>query len=191
MNLLENRILAEGKIFPGNILKVDSFLNHQIDPILIKQMGKEIADHFMNKEVTKVVTIETSGIAIALTTAFELGVPMVFAKKTKGQNMSDSVYVSHVFSYTKKTESTITIDKQYLNSKDKVLIVDDFLATGQALLGLMDICTQAKAEVSGCGIGIEKVFQGGGNKIREKGYDIYSLAKINHFEKDRVVFENE
>ena len=170
MNLLENRILAEGKIFPGNILKVDSFLNHQIDPILIKQMGKEIADHFMNKEVTKVVTIETSGIAIALTTAFELGVPMVFAKKTK---------------------STITIDKQYLNSKDKVLIVDDFLATGQALLGLMDICTQAKAEVSGCGIGIEKVFQGGGNKIREKGYDIYSLAKINHFEKDRVVFENE
>ena len=105
MNLLENRILAEGKIFPGNILKVDSFLNHQIDPILIKQMGKEIADHFMNKEVTKVVTIETSGIAIALTTAFELGVPMVFAKKAKGQNMSDSVYVSHVFSYTKKTES--------------------------------------------------------------------------------------
>lgn len=191
MNLLENRILAEGKIFPGNILKVDSFLNHQIDPILIKQMGKEIADHFMNKEVTKVVTIETSGIAIALTTAFELGVPMVFAKKAKGQNMSDSVYVSHVFSYTKKTESTITIDKQYLNSKDKVLIVDDFLATGQALLGLMDICTQAKAEVSGCGIGIEKVFQGGGNKIREKGYDIYSLAKINYFEKDRVVFENE
>ena len=178
MNLLENRILAEGKIFPGNILKVDSFLNHQIDPILIKQMGKEIADHFMNKEVTKVVTIETSGIAIALTTAFELGVPMVFAKKVKGQNMSDSVYVSHVFSYTKKTESTITIDKQYLNSKDKVLIVDDFLATGQALLGLMDICTQAKAEVSGCGIGIEKVFQGVGNKIREKGYDIYSLAKI-------------
>lgn len=191
MKLLENRILADGKVFPGDILKVDSFLNHQIDPILIKQMGEEFASHFKGKEITKVLTIETSGIAMALTTAFELGVPMVFAKKIKGGNASNQVYSAKVFSYTKKIESTITVDQHYLTKEDKVLIVDDFLAVGEALSGLIQLCNQAQAEVVGVGIGVEKVFQGGGNKIREKGYDLYSLAKIARFENGTVIFEKE
>ncbi len=189
MHLLEKRILSDGKIFPGNILKVDSFLNHQIDPILLQEMGIELANHFHKYAINKVLTIETSGIALALTTALALNVPMVFAKKEKGLNSSNNVFKTNVFSYTKKKETTITVDKCFLNAQDKILIIDDFLANGQALSGLISLCKQAQATVIGAGIGIEKVFQGGGNKLRLEGYHIYSLAKISHFQENKILFE--
>lgn len=181
MKLLEERILKDGRILPGNILKVDNFLNHQIDAELFMEMGKDFFEHFKDKGITKVLTVEVSGIAIAFAVANYLKVPFVFAKKTVSLTLGDNVYTSKVISYTKNKEYDIKVDKNFLNKEDKVLIIDDFLATGQALNGLIDICNQASAEVVGIGIAIEKVFQNGGNSLREKGYDVYSQAMIESF----------
>ena len=188
MKLLEQKILKDGKIFQGNILKVDNFLNHQVDVELIDAMGKDFAEHFADAGITRVITLEVSGISMAYTAAKYLGVPMVFAKKIESLTLSDDVYSSKVVSYTKNKEYNIRVDRRFLLPTDRVLIVDDFLAKGEALGGLIDLCEQAGATIAGVGIAIEKVFQGGGPKYREKGYHIYSQAMIDHFTEDSVVF---
>lgn len=188
MELLEQKILKDGKIYPGNILKVDNFLNHQVDVELIDAMGKDFAEHFADAGITRVITLEVSGISMAYTAAKYLGVPMVFAKKIESLTLSDDVYSSKVVSYTKNKEYNIRVDRRFLLPTDRVLIVDDFLANGEALGGLIDLCEQAGATIAGVGIAIEKVFQGGGPKYREKGYHIYSQAMIDHFTEDSVVF---
>lgn len=189
MKLLEEMIKKEGRVLDGNILKVDSFLNHQISSELFVEMGKDFYNHFKDKDITKILTLEVSGIGIALTTAIEFNVPMLFAKKIESLTISDDVYESKVVSYTKNKEYLIRVDKKYLNSNDKVLIIDDFLANGKALAGLVDLCNQAGAEICGVGIAIEKSFQKGGKIFREKGYDIYSQAIIKEFKDGEVVFE--
>lgn len=191
MKLLEDRIINDGRILPGNILKVDHFLNHQVDPQLMMAMGEDFAAHFRDKGITRVLTLEVSGIAMALTAAYALDVPLVFAKKIASVTLGDDVYRSSVFSYTKKREYVIRVDKKFLGEGDRVLIIDDFLAVGQALGGLIDLCDQANAQVAGIGIAIEKAFQGGGDKYREMGYEVYSQAKIQEFSKDGVVFATE
>lgn len=188
MELLEQKILKDGKIFQGNILKVDNFLNHQVDVELIDAMGKDFAEHFADAGITRVITLEVSGISMAYTAAKYLGVPMVFAKKIESLTLSDDVYSSKVVSYTKNKEYNIRVDRRFLLPTDRVLIVDDFLAKGEALGGLIDLCEQAGATIAGVGVAIEKVFQGGGPKYREKGYHIYSQAMIDHFTEDSVVF---
>lgn len=191
MKLLEDRIRQEGRILPGNILKVDQFINHQVDPQLMVQMGRDFAEHFKAAGVTRVLTLEVSGISMALTTALELGVPMVFAKKISSKTLSTDTYNSKVFSYTKKIEYEIRVDKRFVTPEDRILIIDDFLAKGQALHGLTHLCEQGGASVAGIGIAIEKVFQGGGKDFRDRGYDVYSLAMIDHFTEDGVVFSHE
>lgn len=191
MKLLEDRIRSRGRVLPGEILKVDEFVNHQVDPELMMEMGKDFAEHFKDAGVTRVLTLEVSGISMAMTAALHLGVPMVFAKKISSKTLSDDTYHSKVFSYTKKIEYDIRVDKRFVTSDDKILIIDDFLAKGQALHGLVDLCEQGGAEVVGMGIAIEKVFQGGGQEFRERGFDVYSLAMIDHFTEDGVVFSHE
>lgn len=191
MELLEQRILTDGKILPGGILKIDSFLNHQIDPALMYEMGQEIAKLFVGEKITKVLTIEASGIAIAIMAGYALGCPMIFAKKSKSKNISDNVYAVEVESFTHGNTNTVVLSKEYLNSNDRVLIVDDFLATGAALIGLKGICELAGAEVVGAAIAVEKVFQGGGNKLRGEGLRIESLARIASMSDDGLVFEKD
>lgn len=188
METLENRILQDGRVLDGNILKVDNFLNHQIDPELFMEMGKDFYEHFKDKNPTKILTLEVSGIAVAFAAATYFKKPMVFAKKSKSLTLSDGVYTSKVFSFTKNIEYDIRVDKRFLEKGDRVLIFDDFLANGKALEGLIELCDQAGAEVVGIGIAIEKVFQNGGNKLREKGYDIYSQAMIKEFKDGKVIF---
>jgi xanthine phosphoribosyltransferase len=178
MELLEQRILTDGKVLPGGILKVDSFLNHQIDPALIYEMALELKRLYAGEEITKVLTIEASGIAIATMVGYVLGCPLVFAKKSKSKNISNDVYSVEVESFTHGNTNTVVCSKEYLKAEDKVLIVDDFLATGAALVGLKGLVEQAGATVVGCGIAVEKVFQGGGNMLRSQGLRIESLAKI-------------
>lgn len=190
MKLLEDKIKQEGRVLPGNILKVDKFLNHQIDTELFMEMGKDFAEHFKDLGITKVLTLEVSGIAVAFAAAHHLGVPVVFAKKTESVTLTDEVYCSKVYSYTKKKEYNIRVDKNFLAKGENVLLIDDFLAVGQALGGMIDLCNQAGASISGIGIAIEKVFQGGGNKYRDLGYDVYSQARIAAFTEDSVVFED-
>lgn len=178
MELLEQRILRDGKIKPGGILKVDGFLNHQIDPALLWEMAQELKRLYAGENINKILTIEASGIAIAVMTGYVLGCPLVFAKKSKSRNIADDVYSAEVESFTHGNTNTVIVSKEYLGENDRVLIVDDFLATGAALVGLIDIVEQAGATVVGAGIAIEKVFQGGGNTLRDKGYRIESLARI-------------
>jgi xanthine phosphoribosyltransferase len=178
MELLQQRILTDGKVLPGGILKVDSFLNHQIDPALIYEMALELKRLYAGEKITKVLTIEASGIAIATMVGYVLGCPLVFAKKSKSKNISNDVYSVEVESFTHGNTNTVVCSKEYLKPEDKVLIVDDFLATGAALVGLKALVEQAGATVVGCGIAVEKVFQGGGNMLRAQGLRIESLAKI-------------
>ncbi|CCY49338.1 MULTISPECIES: xanthine phosphoribosyltransferase [Peptostreptococcus] len=189
MKLLEERILRDGRILPGNILKVDKFLNHQIDPELFMEMGKDYYEHFKGQGINKILTLEVSGIAVAFAAATYFKCPVVFAKKSQSLTLADDVYSSKVISYTKKKEYDIKVDKNFLTKDDKVLIIDDFLATGQALHGLVGLCDQAGAEVKGIGIAIEKSFQDGGKKFREMGYDVYSQAMIEEFTEDSVKFK--
>ncbi|MBS4172918.1 xanthine phosphoribosyltransferase [Bacillus sp. FJAT-49736] len=188
MKSLKERIRTEGRVISDGVLKVDSFLNHQVDPELTMEMGKEFASYFGSKGITKVLTIESSGIPPALTTALELGVPMVFAKKQKPLTMKGDVWVERVFSFTKQIENEIHIGKSFIAQEDKVLIVDDFLAHGEAALGLASIVKQAGAEVVGIGIVIEKAFQVGGRKLRDAGYDVLSLARIKSLTNHTVEF---
>ena len=178
MKLLEERIRTEGQIRPGGILKVDHFLNHQIDTALLFEMAKEFKRLFENERIDKVLTIEASGIAIACIAALFFHCPVVFAKKSKTLNIAGDVYSSKVESFTHKTTSEVVVSKQFLNSSDKILIIDDFLANGKAIMGLADLVHQAGAEVVGAGVVIEKGFQDGGKKIREMGIDLHSLAIV-------------
>ena len=178
MNFLEERILRDGVIKPGNVLKVDSFLNHQIDVALLDQIAGELKSRFAGEAITKVLTIESSGIAIACAVAREFGVPVVFAKKAKTVNLDGEMYVAEVESFTHKKTNKVIVAKKFLSENDRVLIVDDFLANGCALQGLISIVDGAGAEVVGCGIVIEKGFQEGGYRIRNLGFHLESLAII-------------
>lgn len=189
MKLLKDRILKDGKIAPGGILKVDEFLNHQIDVALLNEIGKEFKRRFHDKEVTKILTIEASGIGIACITAQYFNVPVVFAKKSKSKNISGEVYKSTVYSFTHKIQNEIIVSKKFLSKNDKVLIIDDFLANGKALLGLLDIIEQAGAAVLGIGIVIEKNFQSGGEIIRSKGIQLESLAIIESMDDNSLKFK--
>lgn len=178
MQLLEERIRRDGKVYEGNILKVDSFLNHQIDVELLREMGKEFARLYEGENITKILTIEASGIGIACIAAQFFGVPVVFAKKTASKNLSPEVFTSRVHSFTKGVDYDIIVSRSFLSPDDRVLIIDDFLAKGAALMGLCDIIAQAGATVVGAGIAIEKAFQDGGEKIRATGVRVESLARV-------------
>ena len=191
MKALEERILRDGQVRPGNILKVDSFLNHQIDIAFMNEMGKEFRRVFADKHVTKILTIEASGIAIASITAQYFQVPIVFAKKTKTINLDGSLYTTKVKSYTHRTTYDVVVSKKFLTSDDRVLIIDDFLANGCAARGLIDLVEQAGAVLEGVGIVIEKGFQGGGRELRESGVDVRSLAIIESMSDNNLVFRDQ
>ena len=188
MKLLEERILKDGKVFPGNILKVDSFLNHQIDVNLICEMGKEIKRLYADCGVNKILTIEASGIGIACITAQFFDCPVLFAKKTKTKNIASNVYKTQVASFTHGTTYDVIVSQDFIGKGDKVLIVDDFLAEGNALIGLIDLCKQAGAEVAGCAIAVEKGFQQGGKRIRDMGVRVESLAIVKSMDDASVTF---
>ena len=178
MKLLEERIKKDGIVLEGNILKVDSFLNQQMDVSLFREMGRELVRLYDGCGVNKILTIEASGIGIACVAALEFGCPAVFAKKYKTSNIADEVYSANVFSYTHNKAYQIVVNKKFIGSKDRILIIDDFLANGEALTGLIDIVRQAGAELVGAGIAIEKAFQPGGEKLRAMGVRVESLARI-------------
>ena len=179
MNFLEERIAKDGIVKPGHVLKVDSFLNHQMDIALLDEIGREFKRRFADKPVTKILTIEASGIAIAYPVAREFGVPMVFAKKSKSINLEGEMYVAEVESFTHKNKNQVIVAKKFLSADDHVLIIDDFLANGCALQGLISIAESAGATVEGLGIAIEKGFQLGGKVIRNLGYQLESLAIVD------------
>ena len=191
MKLLEERILKDGKIIDNHIVKVDTFLNHQVDVSLILEMAKEAKEYFKDCEINKILTIEASGISIAAIFAQVFEVPMVFAKKSKSLNLDKDKYTTMVKSYTYQTEYPVAVAKKFLNEDDKVLIVDDFLAQGNATYGLIDLCQQAGAEVVGIDIAIEKGFQEGGKNLRNDGYNLHSQAIIEKFEDDKVIFRED
>ncbi|MEQ1070631.1 xanthine phosphoribosyltransferase [Acinetobacter lwoffii] len=188
MHALEQKILAEGIVLSEEVLKVDSFLNHQIDPVMMQLIGQEFARLFKDAGITKIITIEASGIAPAVMAGLELGVPVIFARKYQSLTLKDDLYRSKVFSFTKQTESTIAISNKHISSTDKVLVIDDFLANGQAALGLADLIHQANAEVIGIGIVIEKSFQPGRDLLLEKGYRVESLARVKSLANGKVEF---
>ena len=188
MHALEQKILAEGIVLSEAVLKVDSFLNHQIDPVMMQQIGQEFARLFKDAGITKIITIEASGIAPAVMAGLELGVPVIFARKYQSLTLKDDLYRSKVFSFTKQTESTIAISNKHISASDKVLVIDDFLANGQAALGLADLIHQANAEVVDIGIVIEKSFQPGRELLLEKGYRVESLARVKSLANGTVEF---
>ena len=188
MQLLEDRILKDGKVKDGGILKVDSFLNHQMDVSLFGEMAKEFYSLFAGEGINKILTIEASGIGIACITAQAFGCPVIFAKKTKTKNIAGDVYTSKVESFTHGTSYDIIVSKEFLLPGDRVLIIDDFLANGAALEGLISLVNDAGASLIGAGIAIEKAFQPGGEKLRSKGVRIESLAKIKSMEGGKLVF---
>ena len=188
MREMEEKIRAEGQVLPGGILKVGSFLNQQIDTAFLRAMGREIARLYAGCGVTKILTIEASGIAIAAAAAMELGVPMLFAKKHKTSNVDGSVYSTVVHSFTHGTDYTVVVSRDYLLPSDTVLLVDDFLANGAALRGLVDLCSQAGSTVAGAAIAIEKAFQGGGDALRQSGVRVESLAVIESMSDGAVTF---
>ncbi|MBR6913481.1 MAG: xanthine phosphoribosyltransferase [Treponema sp.] len=190
MNFLEERIKKDGIIKPGNILKVDSFLNHQIDVALMDKIGAEFKRRFEGIEVTKILTIEASGIGLACLVARHFGdVPVVFAKKTQTVVQDDDKYMSDVMSFTHKVNNHVFVTKKYISTNDKILIIDDFMAHGQAALGLIEICRQAGATVSGIGIAIEKGFQSGGQTLRDKGFKLESIAIVEKMDAEKGEIE--
>ena len=190
MNFLEQRILKDGVVKAGNVLKVDSFLNHQMDVALLKEMGQEFHRRFAHKKITKVLTIESSGIAVAYPVAEAFGVPLVFAKKAKSINIDGDVYTAEVPSFTHKVTNQVIVSKKFLGPEDHVLIIDDFLANGYALQGLISLVEAADATVEGLGIAIEKGFQEGGKRMRNLGYHLESLAIVESMnaETGEIVF---
>ena len=189
MKLLEDRILKDGKIGAGNVLKVDCFVNHQIDVPFMNDVTKEFYRLYKDEKVTKIVTIEASGIGIACLTAAHFGVPVVFAKKTPTNNISGDVYTAQVYSYTHERNYTIRISKEFLSPTDRVLIIDDFLAKGSALTALLSLVNEAGATVVGAGIIIEKSYQDGGKIVRDMGIRVESLAKIRSMDENGIFFE--
>lgn len=188
MQLLKDKIVKEGKILPGNIVKVDGFLNHRIDIDMMEEIAKEFKRRFGDQEITMILTAEASGIALGTITAKEFGVPMVFAKKAKSDNIEGGLYASDIFSYTYKKKVTLLVSKDWISKDDKVLIVDDFMANGEAMRGLCDIVREAGAELVGIGVAVEKGFQHGGDRIREAGINIQSLAIIDQADENGFVF---
>ena len=188
MKKLEQRILSDGVVLPGGILKVDGFLNHRIDPQLSYDMAMELKRLYAGEEISKVLTIEASGIALGCMTAYVFGCPLVFAKKSRSKNISPDVWSVEVESFTHGNTNTVVVSKQYLEAGDRVLIVDDFLATGAALVGLKALVQQAGGTVVGAGIAIEKAFQGGGDSLRAEGLRIESLARIARMTDDSIEF---
>jgi len=188
VELLKEKILKEGRVLEGNILKVDSFLNHQLDIELLNEMGKEFRRRFQDKTITKILTVEASGIAIAAIAAQYFKVPVVFAKKTESKNLDKEVYEGSVYSYTKAKHYKIMVSKRYIGKEDNILIIDDFLANGQAILGLKEIIDAASARLVGAGIVIEKGFQEGGSLLRKSGLHIESLAIIDSMSRDSILF---
>ncbi len=178
MKALHDRIIRDGNVLSSHVLKVDSFLNHQVDPMLVMEIGREFAKIFANEPITKVLTIEASGIHFAFATAHALGVPFIYAKKKKAVTLTEDVYSSTVYSFTRQEEYQISVSKRYLTADDRVLIIDDFLATGAALIGLKQIVESAGAHLIGVGAVIEKSFQDGRAKLEEMGVRIHSLARI-------------
>ncbi|GIO21560.1 xanthine phosphoribosyltransferase [Oceanobacillus sp. J11TS1] len=191
MDLLKEKIVSEGKVLSDTVLKVDAFLNHQIDPVLMQSIGKEFANRFRDKKITKVLTLESSGIAPATMAGLELGVPVIFARKRQSLTLTDNLLTAEVYSFTKQTTSKVSVSQDFIKEGDNLLVIDDFLANGQAALGLMDIAEQAKATVAGIGIVIEKGFQRGGQALRDKGICVESLAIIDSLENKQVVFKEE
>ncbi len=190
MKALEEKILAEGKVCSGDILKVGGFLNQRVDTDFIFQMGKEIFDLFKDAGVTKILTVEASGIAIALAAAYYLRVPMVFAKKSSAKNLGDDVYKATVHSYTHGKDFDIAINKEFLTADDKVLVIDDFLATGEAMEGLANIVGKSGAELTGLCAAIEKGYQGGGDAFRAQGIRVESLAIIDEMDGNNIKFRS-
>lgn len=182
LNLLQQKIITDGVIKPGNVLKVDSFLNHQIDVPFISRLGQEFKDLFGDRKIDKILTIEASGIGIACLTAVYFNVPVVFAKKSAGSNMDKDVYATEVKSFTHNKVNHVIVSKKYLNKGEHILIMDDFLANGCAIKGLIDLVNQAGGIVEGAGICIEKGFQGGGDELRSEGIDVKSLAIIDQMD---------
>ena len=191
MQLLKDKIVQEGKVLSDQVLKVDTFLNHQIDPTLMQAIGEEFAARFKDAGITQIVTIESSGIAPAMMAGLILGVPVVFARKRKSLTLIDHLYTSSVHSFTKNETNEISVSKDFVTSEDTVLLIDDFLANGQAVLGLLDIVEQAGAKLAGVGIVIEKGFQTGGALIREQGIRVESLAIVASLENGQVTFAEE
>ncbi len=188
MEELKQKILSEGRAIGTHILKVDSFLNHQLDVSLLNNIGLEFKKRFEDQKITKILTVEASGIAIACLAALHFGVPVVFAKKTEALNLDPEVFESEVYSFTHQKNYKIKVSKKYLRPDDNVLILDDFLAAGKAVNGLIDIVNQAGASLAGVGIVIEKGFQQGGNELRGKGVRLESLAIVDSMEEGRIVF---
>lgn len=191
METLKQRIRAEGKVLPGQIIKVDSFLNHRVDTALLREMAREFRHRFPQEDITLILTAEASGIALATVCAEEFGVPMVFAKKAKSDNIEGGLYQSDIFSYTYKKKVTLLVSREWLASRDKVLVVDDFLANGEALRGLCDIVRESGASLVGVGVAIEKGFQQGGDRIRSAGIDLHSLVIIDQADENGFVFRDE
>ena len=187
MEALKQRIREEGRVLPGNIIKVDGFLNHQVDTHFLSQLADEFTRVFDVTGVTKVLTAEASGIALATICAYKLGVPMVFAKKAKSDNIEGGLYRSEVFSYTYRKKVTFICSTQWIGPEDKVLVIDDFLANGEALKGLLTIVEQSGAQLAGVGIAIEKGFQGGGDRLRAAGYNLKSLAIIDEADPEKGI----
>lgn len=191
MKLLEEKILKDAKILEGNVIKVDSFLNHRLETDFLDKLAMEIADYFSGKGINKILTIEASGIALAILTAIHMdNIPVVFAKKARSKNISAKVFSSKVESYTYGKFYNVMVSKEYLNSSDKLLIIDDFLATGFAMEGLIDISKQAKSDIIGLSVAIEKGFQNGGDNLRKKGFDLLSLAVVDSIENNTIIFRH-
>ena len=191
MELLKQRILTDGTVSGEDILKVDRFLNHQIDVSLMHAIGKAFYERFKDQSINKILTIEASGIAIGMAVAAEFGVPLVFAKKVASRNLDSETYETQVYSFTKAQNYTVRVSKKFLDENDRVLIVDDFLAMGRAAMGLIDLVDQSQGTVVGVGIVIEKVFQEGGQLLKDKGITLHSLARIERFENAVPIFEKD
>lgn len=188
MEALKQKIREEGVVLSEHVLKVDAFLNHQIDPTLMQQIGHEFAQRFAGLGISKIVTIEASGIAPAVMAGLELGVPVIFARKFQSLTLTDNLYISKVFSFTKQTESTLAISAKHLNAYDHVLLIDDFLANGHAARALIDLISQAGASIAGIGVVIEKSFQRGRAELDAQGYRVESLARIGSLKDGHVSF---
>ena len=191
MQELKERIVKEGKVLPGNIIKVDGFLNHRIDTELMTHIAEEFGKHFNMDEVTMILTAEASGIALSAIVAQHFHKPMIFAKKAKSDNIEGGLYQSEIFSYTYKKKVTLIVAQEWLGPKDRVLIIDDFMAKGYAMQGLIDIVKAAGAELVGIGVAVEKGFQHGGDSFREQGYNIHSLAVIEEATPDHITFRED
>ena len=191
MQELNEKIRKFGTVLPGNVLKVDAFLNHQVDPELMFHVGQEFAKRFADKGITKIWTVDSSGIAPAVMTGLAMKVPVIFARKHKSLTLNNNMYVADVYSYTKKTTNRISISKKYVAPDDKILMIDDFLANGQAVEGMLEIADQAGVAVAGAGIVIEKSFQPGGKELRDRGIRVESLARIKSLADNQIEFEED